>query len=523
MSDGLTPDSPAMSDVLGTTDPTAHPTPSDPSDAANAQPLPSDASIGSGANPGDSGASNAAHGSSDPAFPRTISQFTTRTGEVIAVGSPEAAEAEATARRNDRAHVFHSWSAQRAIDPLPLAHAEGPWIFDYSGKGYLDLGSQLVSANLGHGHPEMVEAIRIQAGRITNLNPAFASDVRGELAQILVDRAQGEFSHVFFTNGGADAIEHAIRLARLTTGKSKVLSAYRSYHGATGSAMMATGEHRRHGNQTTDGDIRHFWGPFLYRTPFHSDTEEQECERALTHLEQTLVFEDDVAAVLIEPVVGSSGVIVPPPGYLQGVREICDRHGALWIADEVMVGFGRTGRRFAYEHAGPDIQPDLVTFAKGVNSGMVPLGGVMMTAAIAERFAERPYPGGLTYSGHPLAAAAGVAAQGIYEREDTFARVADLGARVIAPRMQRLQEEYAVVGHTRGAGFFWAIEFVADQATKAPVGGEAMAAFAAECKAHGVWPMVVGNRTHVAPPLVTTEAELCAALDVVDRAIAAMD
>ena len=334
-------------------------------------------------------------------YPLSITEFPDFEGNTISAGSAEAQAAEKLARENDRGHVFHSWSAQAKINPLPIAYASGSWFYDYAGKGYLDSSSQLVSANLGHNHPQLVEAIESQLRRVTNVNPAFASDVRGALAEDLVKKAQGDFSHVFFTNGGADAVEHAIRMARKHTGKAKVLTAYRSYHGATGSAIMATGEARRHGNPTTDGDIKHFWGPFLYRSAFHATTEAEECERALQHLEDTIDFESDVAAILIESMVGSSGVIAPPAGYLEGVREICDRKGILWIADEVMVGFGRTGKFFAYEHGGEDLQPDLITFAKGVNAGIAPLGGVIMTEAIKSTFDETPYPGGLTYSGHP--------------------------------------------------------------------------------------------------------------------------
>ncbi|MCG7258786.1 MULTISPECIES: aspartate aminotransferase family protein [unclassified Corynebacterium] len=456
-------------------------------------------------------------------LPPNITEFTTLDGAKVGVGTEEAKTAEQQVRDNDSNNVFHSWSAQEKINPQPLSHAEGVWIYDYQGNGYLDLGSQLVSANLGHAHPKLVEAIQQQATRITNQNPAFSNDVRSELAKEIVEQAQGDFSHVFFTNGGADAVEHAIRMARLTTGKSKILTAYRSYHGATGSAIMATGEARRHGNPTTDGDVKHFWGPFLYRSAFYSSTQEEECARALQSLEETLVYEDNVAAVLIESVVGSSGIIVPPEGFLQGVREICDRHGALYIADEVMVGFGRTGKMFAYEHGGKDLQPDLVTFAKGVNSGMAPLGGVMMNDAVYQRFADKPYPGGLTYSGHPLACAPGLAAQRVYREENTFEKVAELGERVIAPAMEKIAENHPSVGNVRGKGFFWAIEFVSDQEAKTPMEGEAMGAFGAELKKAGIWPMVSGHRLHFAPPLITTEEQLNWALEIVDRAAAVVD
>lgn len=454
--------------------------------------------------------------------PRRIESYVNARGELVGVKEEKARLEEKQTRANDRAHVFHSWSAQAKIDPQPLAAASGAWVFDYEGKGYLDLGSQLVSANLGHGHPALVRAIQRQAARISNLNPAFANDQRSELAAGIIARAQGEFSHVFFTNGGADAVEHAIRMARLSTGKSKILTAYRSYHGATGSAMMATGEARRHGNPTTDGDIRHFWGPFNYRSAFYASSPEQECERALEHLEQTLIAEDDVAAVLIESMVGSSGVIAPPAGYLQGIREICDRHGALWIADEVMVGFGRTGKLFAYEHGGSDLQPDLVTFAKGVNAGMVPLGGVMMTADVEKTFEERPYPGGLTYSGHPLAVAPGVAALEVYDAERIFDRVAALGKEVLGPGLQRIGERYGVVGNVRGLGFFWALEFVQDAETKTPLDGATMGKIGGALKQAGIWPVVSGHRIHVAPPLVTSEADLMFALEQLDKAIAAV-
>lgn len=452
--------------------------------------------------------------------PRHIENYINAEGELVGVGTKEAEQEEKQARANDRAHVFHSWSAQGKIDPFVFAAARGSWVFDYQGKGYLDLGSQLVSANLGHNHPELVRALQVQAARIANLNPAFANDTRGELAAGIIKRAQGNFSHIFFTNGGADAVEHAIRMARLTTGKSKILTAYRSYHGATGSAIMATGEARRHGNPTTDGDIKHFWGPFSYRSPFHGETPEQECERALEHLEQTLIFEDDVAAVLIESMVGSSGVITPPAGFLEGVREICDRHGALWIADEVMVGFGRTGKMFAYEHDGSNIQPDLVTFAKGVNAGMAPLGGVMMTAEVEKTFDERPYPGGLTYSGHPLAAAPGVAALRVYDAEGIYDRVASLGSEILGPGLQEIGEKYDIVGNVRGQGFFWALEFVEDVEAKTPMNGETMGKIGAALKKAGIWPMVSGHRIHVAPPLVTSEEDLRFVLTELDKAIA---
>ena len=454
----------------------------------------------------------------------TPTGYTNFNGVFIEFGSPEALAEEARTTSLDKEHVFHSWSAQDKITPKAWASAQGATLYDYEGTAFLDMGSQLVSANLGHNHPALVEAIRTQAGRITNLNPAFANDIRSELADQIVNKAQGEFSHVFFTNGGADAIEHAVRMARLHTGKNKILSAYRSYHGATGSAMMLTGENRRLGNPTTDGDIYHFWAPFLYRSSFFADNQEQECERALKHLADTIAFEgpDMIAAIILEPVVGSSGIIVPPAGYLAGVRDLCDQHGILFIADEVMVGLGRTGKFFAYEHRGADLQPDMITFAKGINAGYAPLGGVVMTQAIRDTFGQQAYSGGLTYSGHPLAVAPALAALEVYEEEKIFERVTALGENTIAPRLTEIAEKHAAVGDVRGIGFFWALEFVTDAEAKTPAGADAMAAGAAAFKNHGVWPMISGHRFHIAPPLVTTEEELTQLLNAGDAAAAAV-
>ncbi len=453
-----------------------------------------------------------------------LTGYTNFNGDFIPFGSAEAQAEEARTTALDHDHVFHSWSAQDKITPRAWATAQGSTLYDYDGNTFLDMGSQLVSANLGHNHPVLVEAIRTQAGRITNLNPAFSNDIRSELAAQIVERAQGEFSHVFFTNGGADAIEHAVRMARLHTGRTKILSAYRSYHGATGSAMMLTGENRRLGNPTTDGDIYHFWAPFLYHSSFFAENQEQECERALKHLADTIAFEgpDMIAAILLEPVVGSSGVIVPPAGYLAGVRELCDKHGILFIADEVMVGLGRTGRFFAYEHAGADFQPDLITFAKGINAGYAPLGGVVMTRAIRDTFGQQAYSGGLTYSGHPLAVAPALAALKVYEDEQIFDYVARVGEQLIAPRLDEIAATHAAVGDVRGIGFFWAVEFVSDRETRTPAGAKAMATGAAVLREHGIWPMISGHRFHIAPPLITTEKEMAQLLDAIDAAAAAI-
>ncbi|GAA4344451.1 aspartate aminotransferase family protein [Microbacterium rhizosphaerae] len=440
-------------------------------------------------------------------------------------------ETEARVRADDRAHVFHSWSAQALIDPLPVAAGEGSTFWDYQGNAYLDFSSQLVNLNLGHQHPDLVRAIQDQAGRLATIQPSMANDVRGELARRIAEVAPGDLNKVFFTNGGADANENAVRMARAVTGKRKVLSMYRSYHGNTTTAISLTGDPRRWANEPGDGSVAHFFGPYPYRSPFHSTTPEEEAQRALEHLEQVIVLEgaSTIAAIILESIVGTNGVLVPPPGYLQGVRELCDRFGIVFIADEVMVGFGRVGEWFAVDRFG--VTPDLITFAKGVNSGYVPLGGVVISDRIASHFDTVAFPGGLTYSGHPLACAAGVATFEVFERDGILERVRDLGTRVVEPRLREIAANHASVGDVRGAGLFWAIELVKSTETREPLvpfnaaGADAapVAAVAAACKKAGVWPFTHFNRLHVAPPLVIAEDELRHGLDVIDRALEVAD
>lgn len=438
---------------------------------------------------------------------------------------------QAQVRADDRQHVFHSWSAQAKIDPLPVAGGSGSTFWDYDGKQYLDFSSQLVNLNLGHQHPRLIEAIKRQADRLATIQPSFANDVRGELARLLAERSPGDLNKVFFTNGGADANEHAVRMARQHTGKRKILAAYRSYHGGTTTAMSLTGEPRRWANDPGDASVVHFFGPYAYRSAFHASSPEEETQRALEHLESVIQLEGPgtIAGIILETVVGTNGVLVPPPGYLQGVREICDRYGMVYIADEVMVGFGRIGEWFAVDAF--DVVPDLLTFAKGINSGYVPLGGVLISAAIAETFADRPYPGGLTYSGHPLACAVGVETVHVFEDEQILERVRDLGERVVRPELERWVESHPSVGEIRGRGMFWAVELVRDGQSREPLvpfnasGEDAapMNAVAAACKAAGLWPFIHFNRVHVAPPLVISEEELRRGLAIIDEALTVAD
>ncbi|MFE9806497.1 aspartate aminotransferase family protein [Streptomyces sp. NPDC005548] len=440
-------------------------------------------------------------------------------------------QAGAAVKAADRAHVFHSWSAQELIDPLAVAGAEGSYFWDYEGKRYLDFTSGLVFTNIGYQHPKVVAAIQEQAATLTTFAPAFAVEARSEAARLIAERTPGDLDKIFFTNGGAEAVENATRMARLHTGRPKVLSAYRSYHGGTSTAINLTGDPRRWANDSGAAGVVHFWAPFLYRSPFHSDSERQECERALTHLEDTIAFEGPgtIAALILETIPGTAGIMTPPAGYLAGVREICDRYGIVFILDEVMAGFGRTGKWFAADHF--DVTPDLMTFAKGVNSGYVPLGGVAISAEIAETFARRPYPGGLTYSGHPLACAAAVATINVMEEEGIVGQAATIGESVIGPGLRELAERHPSIGEVRGTGVFWALELVKDRETREPLvpynaAGEAnapMAAFGAAAKARGLWPFINMNRTHVVPPCNVTEAEAKEGLAVLDEALSVAD
>jgi taurine--2-oxoglutarate transaminase len=443
----------------------------------------------------------------------------------------DAAHLQARVRRDDRAHVFHSWSAQARIDPLPIARASGSYFWDFEDHRYLDFSSQLVNVNIGYQHPKLVAAIQEQAGRLCTIAPSFANDARSEAARLIAEIAPGDLNAVFFTNGGAEANENAVRMARLHTGRHKVLAAYRSYHGATAGAIALTGDPRRWPSEPGIPGIVRYWGPYPYRSAFHAENEQEECERALAHLRDVVTFEgpDTVAAIVLETVVGTNGILVPPEGYLAGVRALCDELGIVLIADEVMAGFGRCGEWFAVDHWG--VKPDLITFAKGVNSGYVPLGGVVISDPIAATFADRPYPGGLTYSGHPLACASAVASIGIFREEGIIEHARRLGADVIGPGLRDLADRHPSIGEVRGLGVFWALELVRDRATREPLvpfnaAGEAaapMGELMAACKSRGLWPFTHFNRMHVVPPCTTTADEIREGFAVLDEALEVAD
>jgi taurine--2-oxoglutarate transaminase len=427
----------------------------------------------------------------------------------------------------DRQYVFHSWSAQAALKPLVIESAQGSYITDGDGNRLLDLSSQLVNTNIGHQHPKVVAAIKAQADLLCTVAPQHANAARSEAARLIIERAPENMAKVFFTNAGAEAVEYAVRMAKLHTGRNKVLSTYRSYHGGTNTAVNLTGDPRRWANDLGTTGTVHFFGPFLYRSVFHASTEEEECQRALEHLEQVIGFEgpQTIAAIILETIPGTAGIMPPPPGYLAGVRALCDKYGIIYIADEVMAGFGRTGAWFAFDHYG--VQPDLITFAKGVNSGYVPLGGVIISQQIVDTFADRVFPGGLTYSGHPLACAAAVATLTAMAEEGIVDNAAQIGETVIGPGLRELAERHPIIGEVRGLGVFWALDLVTDRATKeplAPYGGTspAMGELVGALKANGVLPFTNYHRLHFVPPCTITADEAREGLAAVDKALASI-
>jgi len=429
----------------------------------------------------------------------------------------------------DRKHVLHSWSVQNQISPLPVAGAEGRYFWDYEGNRYLDFASQLVNVNLGHQHPKVVAAIKEQADKLTTIGPPMAHETRSELARLIAEVTPGDLTMSFFTNGGAEANENAIKLARWYTGRHKIVARYRSYHGATAGAITATGDPRRWAAEPGIPGIVRMLDPYTYRCPAGHPDPCPVCTGA-PHFEEILQYEgpQNVAAVMMETIVGTNGVIVPPDGYLQSIREVCDRHGILLILDEVMAGFGRSGKWFGCEHW--DVVPDIITVAKGINSGYVPLGAMVIREPLAEWVQDKYFAGGLTYSGHVLACAAAIASIEAFQEEGVVENSAAMG-EALGAGLAQLQERHPSIGEIRGKGLFWGIELVRDRETREPLvpfnaSGEAMAPMAALGKAameRGLYLMTHWNVVLVVPPLTIIREELDEGLGILDEVLALVD
>jgi taurine---2-oxoglutarate transaminase len=428
-------------------------------------------------------------------------------------------------KTDDARYVLHSWSVRSAIDPIPVAGAEGRYFWDFDGKRYLDFASQLVNVSLGHQHPRVVAAIKEQAEQLCTIGPMMANEKRSELARLLAEVTPGDLTMSFFTNGGAEANENAIKLARWYTGRPKIVARYRSYHGATAGAISATGDPRRWPAEPGVPGVVRILDPYTYRCPAGHPDPCPVCTGA-PHLEEVLQYEgpQNVAAVIMETVTGTNGVIPPPPGYLQAVREVCDRHGILLVLDEVMAGFGRTGKWFACEHW--DVVPDIITLAKGINSGYVPLGAMTISERIADWVRDKYFAGGLTYSGHPLACAAGVASIEAFREEGIVENSAELG-EVLGDALAELADKHESIGEVRGLGLFYGVELVKDRETREPLvpfnaSGEAFAPMAKIARAaseRGLYLMTHWNVIIVAPPLTITREELDEGLSILDEAL----
>jgi taurine--2-oxoglutarate transaminase len=425
--------------------------------------------------------------------------------------------------------VLYSWSVQDAINPIPVAGAEGRHFWDYDGKRYLDFASQLVNLNIGHQHPKIVAAIKEQAEKLCTIGPPMANESRSRLGRLLAEVTPGDLSMSFFTNSGAEANENAIRLARLYTGRHKIIARYRSYHGATQGAISLTGDPRRWPNEPGMPGLVRMFDPYTYRCPAGHPDPCPVCTGA-PHLEEILQYEgpQTVAAVFMETVTGTNGVLPPPDGYLQSIRDVCDRHGILLVFDEVMAGFGRTGRWFACENW--DVVPDIITVAKGINSGYVPLGAMIFRKPIADWVRDKFFPGGLTYAGHPLACASAVASIEAFREEGVVENAADVGA-YLGERLRRLAGSHPSIGDVRGLGCFWGVELVKNRETREMLvpfnaSGEATAPVARMAKAaleRGLYLMTHWNVIMVVPPLTITCEEVDEGIAILDEALATAD
>lgn len=430
-------------------------------------------------------------------------------------------------------HVFWTWSAQAKVNPIPVARAEGVYFWDIYGKRYLDFNSMTMCVNIGHGNQKVIRAIQEQVAQLPYAAPGMATKIRALASKAVADVTPGgKLSKILFTLGGADANENAIKLARGYTGKFKILTRYRSYHGATAGAMALTGDPRRTAWEPgVMPGVVHFLDPYRYRSTFHRTnpdiSEEEFCQDYLNHLEEIIQYEgpETIAAILLESVTGTNGVIIPPDGYLQGVRALCDKYGIVMIADEVMSGFGRTGKWFAVDHW--QVVPDIITMAKGLTSAYAPLGAVAMKPEIAAAFDERVYQSGLTYTAHPVSLAAAVANIQVMREERIVEHAAAMGP-VLNRMLRALGEAHPSVGEVRSIGLFGILELVRDRKTKEPMApwnstSAEMTAFRQYCLEHGLFLYTHWHTVLIIPPLIITEAQLQEGMEVLDKALEITD
>ncbi len=419
----------------------------------------------------------------------------------------------------NRQYTFFSWSVQSAVNPIPVTRAEGIYFWDADGKRYFDFSSQLMNMNIGHQHPKVVGAIQEQASQLCFVHPGLATEARGKLGKKISEVAPGHLNKTFFCLGGAEANENAIKLARLYTGRNKILARYRSYHGATHGAMALTGDYRRLAVEPTMPGAVHFLDPYCYRCPFGwtRETCHREC---ISHIEEIIQYEgpDHIAAIIMEGVTGSNGLIVPPDDYWPRVRAICDKYDILLISDEVMSGWGRTGKWFAVDNW--EVVPDMITTAKGLTSGYVPLGAVIVSDDIAEFYEDKMLWAGLTYSGHALACAAGLATLEVYQEDGLIENAVKVG-RYLGERLEAIKLSHPSVGEVRYIGLFSALEIVKNRETKEPI--DPLTEVAKYLKEHGLFTFVFHNMLFIVPPLCITEAQLDEGLEIIEQGLLITD
>lgn len=426
------------------------------------------------------------------------------------------------------AYCLQSWSKQKGLDPTPIEKADGIYMWDFDGNRYSDMSSQLVNLNVGHNCRPIIDAIKEQAEKYCYLAPSYASEPRAELAKMIIELMPDNMGKVFFTNGGADANENAVKIARLYTGRNKVFSRYRSYHGSTFGAGNLTGEPRRYPLEPGIPGFVKFFDPYIYREPIKFESEKAASDYYIAKLREQVLYEnpDSIAAIVLETVTGSNGVIIPPEGYLKGVGEICDEFGIMMICDEVMAGWGRTGKMFAFENFG--VKPDIISFAKGVTCGYVQLGGVAVSKPIAEYFDDHLLSCGLTYSGHPLACAAGIACLNYYKDADILTNVNRSG-KVLGEILEKLKAEHSCVGDVRYIGLFTSIELVKDKDTREPLvpyGKDpdgVMKNIVKELAKRGFMTYSHENMIFVSPPLIITEEQIREEMAKVDEVLTLVD
>ena len=426
-------------------------------------------------------------------------------------------------------YTFFSWAVQGQVDPIHVTHAKGVYLYGDDGKRYIDFSSQLMNVNIGHGRSEVTDAVINQMNAVSYVAPSFATDVRGRLGAKLAEITPGNLTKSFFTLGGAEAIDNAIKLARLYTGKHKIITQYRSYHGATLAAISAGGDPRKlQVDAHQIPNVVHVENPYSYRCPWYSQSEEECGERALKNLEKVINYEgaENIAAILMEGESGSSGCIKYPPYYLKKVKALCEQHAILFIADEVMSGFARTGSWFGVDNH--DVTPDIMCFAKGLTAGYIPLGGIIVSDDIARHFEDKYLPLGLTYSAHPVSCAAALAVIEIYESENLIDRALHIGAYIDAS-VEQLKSKHPSIGDWRNTGMLGCIELVKNRATKEPMSewnkplSPAMSQVKSKLRELGMFTFAKWNFIFVAPPLTTSEAQVDEGMDIISQAIAIAD